>query len=104
MIANRPAAPTTGTYRVSGKHCETDTLIDDVALANPQAGDIIAVQSTGAYNHSMASNYNRLPRPAVVFVREGTARLVSRRETYEDLVHLDIGPDDDAGAPVNLPS
>ena len=59
---------------------------------------------TGAYGYSMASNYNRLPRPAVVFVREGTARLVSRRETYEDLVHLDIGPDDDAGAPVNLPS
>ena len=59
----------------------------------PHPGDILAVQTTGAYNHSMASNYNRLARPAVVLVREGTADLIVRRETLEDIVARDIIPD-----------
>ena len=72
---------------IVGKCCETgDILIRDIGLPNPQPGDILAVFSTGAYNHSMASNYNRLPRPAVVMTNEGSRRLSVRRETYEDLV------------------
>jgi len=54
-------------------------------------GDLIATPVTGAYGHSMASNYNKVPRPAVVFVSGGTSRLVVRRETYEDLVRFDVG-------------
>jgi diaminopimelate decarboxylase len=72
---------------VVGKCCETgDVLIRDIALPDPRPGDTLAVFSTGAYNHSMASNYNRIPRPAVVLTRQGTHRLSVRRETYEDLV------------------
>ena len=78
--------------RVVGKHCESgDVLIFDAFLPGDLAvGDLIATPVTGAYGHSMASNYNKIPRPAVVFVSEGTSRLVVRRETYEDLVRLDI--------------
>jgi diaminopimelate decarboxylase len=89
-IANRAAAPATCRVRVSGKHCETDTLLPDVALADPQPGDILAVLSTGAYNQAMASNYNRFTRPPVVAVRDGQARLLVRRETYEDIVRGDV--------------
>ena len=59
--------------------------------ADLEVGDLIATPVTGAYGHSMASNYNKVPRPAVVFVSEGTSRLVVRRETYEDLVRFDVG-------------
>ena len=76
---------------VVGKCCETgDVLIRDIALPDPQPGDTLAVFSTGAYNHSMASNYNRIPRPAVVLTRAGTHRLSVRRETYEDLVAREL--------------
>lgn len=72
---------------VVGKCCETgDVLIRDIALPDPRPGDTLAVFSTGAYNHSMASNYNRIPRPAIVLTRAGTHRLSVRRETYEDLI------------------
>jgi diaminopimelate decarboxylase len=78
--------------RVVGKHCETGDVIvsegfvpDDLAV-----GDILVTPVTGAYGHSMASNYNKVPRPAVVFVSDGEARLVVRRETFEDLVRLDV--------------
>ena len=78
--------------RVVGKHCETGDVVvsegfvpDDLAV-----GDILATPVTGAYGHSMASNYNKVPRPAVVFVSDGEARLVVRRETFEDLVRLDV--------------
>lgn len=78
--------------RVVGKHCESgDVLIFDAFLPGDLAvGDLIATPVTGAYGHSMASNYNKIPRPAVVFVSEGSSRLVVRRETYDDLVRLDI--------------
>ncbi len=76
--------------RVSGRHCETDTLFPDVKLPAPRSGDVIAVQSTGAYNHVMASNYNWFYRPAVVFVRDGEAREVVRRETQEDLMAREV--------------
>jgi diaminopimelate decarboxylase len=85
--------PLSLTAAVAGKHCETDILIQAAHIAPAEPGDILAVQSTGAYNYSMASNYNRIPKPACVFVFEGAADLVSRREELEDLVRLDILPE-----------
>lgn len=91
-LANRMHDKAVDTFAVAGKCCESgDMLIWEAKLPQPAFGDILAVSSTGAYNYSMASNYNRIPRPAVVFVRDGRARLVVRRETYEDLIRLDIG-------------
>jgi diaminopimelate decarboxylase len=89
-IANRAASPAQQVVRVSGKHCETDTLLPEVLLAEPQPGDILAVFSTGAYNQAMASNYNRFTRPPVVAVRDGQARLFVRRETYDDVIRSDV--------------
>lgn len=102
ILANRAADQPTGTHRIAGKHCETDTLIDAVDLPDPRPGDLLAVSSTGAYGHAMASNYNRLPRAAVVFVRDGLARLVARRETLDDLLRLDVMPGAPDGVPVDM--
>jgi diaminopimelate decarboxylase len=76
---------------VAGKHCEQgDLVVADARLPDGvEVGDLLAVPVTGAYGYSMASNYNKVPRPAVVFVRNGEARIVVRRETPEDLVRLD---------------
>ncbi|MCX4657861.1 diaminopimelate decarboxylase [Streptomyces uncialis] len=90
-----PGAPRPLRARLVGKHCESgDVVIDDAALpADLRVGDLLATPVTGAYGYAMASNYNKLPRPAVVFVRDGHARLVVRRETEEDLLRLDVpGP------------
>ena len=78
--------------RLVGKHCESgDVLVLDAALpADVKVGDLLATPVTGAYGHSMASNYNKLTRPPVLFVRDGNARVVVRRETYEDLVQCDL--------------
>ena len=92
IVANKASQPPQINYTIAGKHCETDVLIWDVLLPPLEPGDILAVQSTGAYNYSMASNYNRFPRPAVVLVREGKADLLVRRETYEDLIKADLIP------------
>jgi diaminopimelate decarboxylase len=77
--------------RLVGKHCESgDVLIFDADFPSSlKVGDMLATPVTGAYGHSMASNYNKVPRPAVVFVADGESRVVVRRETYEDLVRLD---------------
>jgi diaminopimelate decarboxylase len=77
---------------VVGKHCESgDVLVKDGFVPDDMAvGDILATPVTGAYGHSMGSNYNKILRPAVVFIRDGEARLVVRRETYEDLTRLDV--------------
>jgi len=85
------AAERTKSARIVGKHCESgDVLIFDADLPESlQVGDLIATPVTGAYGHSMASNYNKMLRPAVVFVRSGRSRLVVRRETFADLVRLD---------------
>lgn len=91
VLANKPLASVKETVSIAGKCCESgDMLIWDLPL--PEAGneDILAVFCTGAYGYSMANNYNRLPRPAVVFVENGEARLVVKRESYEDLVRLDV--------------
>jgi len=76
---------------IAGRCCESGDLIqENVRIAPPQSGDILAVLGTGAYNYSMASNYNRLPRPALVIVNDGEARLGIRRETLEDVARLDV--------------
>lgn len=93
LLANRAGDQPGVTYTVSGRHCETDMLIPSVVLPEAQTGDLLAVQTTGAYNHSMASNYNRFARPAVVFVMDGKADLAVRRETLEDIVRCDVLPD-----------
>ena len=88
-IATRPDAQPDGLYVVFGRHCETDRLFPDVALPNPQPGDLLAVRDTGAYTYSMASNYNRFVRPAVVLVREGRARHAAIREPLQHVLDLD---------------
>ncbi|GAB3208444.1 diaminopimelate decarboxylase [Marinactinospora thermotolerans] len=79
--------------RLVGKHCESgDIVVRDLYLPDDlRTGDLVAVAATGAYCHSMASNYNHLPRPAVVAVRDGSARVLVRRETEDDLLRLDVG-------------
>ncbi len=79
------------TVTIAGKCCESGDLIqENVKIANTVAGDIIAVLSTGAYNYSMASNYNRIPRPAIVMVKDGKPRVIVKRETYDDIIRNDI--------------
>ena len=92
LVANRADQPPSLPVRVTGRHCETDTLIAEIALAPVQEGDILAVFSTGAYNYSMASNYNRFSRPAMVLVNDGQADLIVERESLADLVQHDIIP------------
>jgi len=87
LLANRPGDETAGVYTVCGKHCESgDVLIERAALPEPRRGDLLAVPATGAYTLGMGSNYNAVPRPAAVLVRDGDARLIRRRETVEDLL------------------
>jgi len=91
VLANKPLAKANETVSIAGKCCESgDMLIWDLPL--PEAGeeDILAMFCTGAYGYSMSNNYNRIPRPAVVFVENGKATLVVKRESYEDLVRLDL--------------
>jgi diaminopimelate decarboxylase len=89
LIADRPEAMPSVTASVAGKHCESgDILVRDAELPSPRPGDILVTPATGAYGYSMANNYNGQPRPAVLFVRDGNARVIIRRESYEDLMHL----------------
>lgn len=86
-------SPRPRAVRVVGKHCESgDMLVEEGWVPEDlRVGDILATPVTGAYGHSMGSNYNKVPRPAVVFCRDGTARLVVRRETHDDLLRTDVG-------------
>lgn len=93
LVANRANEARSQTVTISGRHCETDLLIQDTRLAKVEPGDVIAVQCTGAYNSSMASNYNKFTRPAVVLVSDGNAELIVERETVDDLVRRDLIPD-----------
>ena len=94
VIANRAGETPTRSVSIAGKCCESgDMLIWDLEVPEWRPGDILAVFSTGAYNYSMASNYNRLPRPAMVLVCDGRSDLIVRRETYEDLVRHDRIPE-----------
>ncbi|WP_203623522.1 MULTISPECIES: diaminopimelate decarboxylase [unclassified Lacticaseibacillus] len=91
VAAADPHAASTETVRLVGKYCESgDILIDQAKLPHLEAGAVVAVLATGAYGYSMASNYNRNPRPAVVFAENGQAKLVVRRESYADLTRNDL--------------
>jgi diaminopimelate decarboxylase len=90
LLANRAGESPTRAIRVAGKHCESgDVLIDSVMLPPPRRGDLLAVPATGAYTLAMSSNYNGLPRPAAVLVRDGHAQLIRRRESIDDLLALE---------------
>ena len=90
-IANKAGQPREEIVTLCGKHCESgDAVVIDMPLQKADLGDIVCVFGTGAYNMTMASNYNGQPRPAVVFVRDGASRVVTRRETYEDLYQRDL--------------
>ncbi|NHM29055.1 diaminopimelate decarboxylase [Neobacillus terrae] len=91
VLANKPLAPSKEIVSIAGKACESgDMLIWDLPIPETGERDILAVFSTGAYGYSMSNNYNRLPRPAVVFTENGESVLVVRRETYEDLLRCDL--------------
>ena len=91
MLANKAAQPANYIATIAGKCCESGDLIQEhTAIQLPEEGDILAVLSTGAYNYSMASNYNRNLKPACVMVRNGESRVVIQAETYADLVRNDL--------------
>jgi diaminopimelate decarboxylase len=105
MLASKADVPATVEVTVAGKHCESgDVLVRDVAIAPPEPGDVLVTPGTGAYGYAMANNYNGQPRPAVVFVKDGGARVVIERETWQDVVRLqrrlwdDVGPSESGGS------
>ncbi|MDR0852707.1 MAG: diaminopimelate decarboxylase [Clostridiales Family XIII bacterium] len=91
ILANKADEPVSETVTICGKCCETgDKIIEDGTLARAERGDILAVFTTGAYGYSMASNYNRLPVPAVLFVADGKVKEIVKRQTFEDLIRNDL--------------
>ena len=91
LIADRAGAPPDSAATIAGMHCESgDVLVRDAMLAAPAPGDVLVTPATGAYGYAMASNYNGVRRPPVIFCRDGEARVVVRRETYEDLTSRDV--------------
>ncbi len=95
LLANRSCDEPCEKVTVAGKCCESgDIIAKDVMLPRVKRGDILAVLTTGAYNYSMSSNYNRLPRPAVVLVKDGKSRIIVKRESYDDIIRNDVLPED----------
>ncbi len=91
VLANKASKAPDTKVTIAGKCCESGDLIqENTMIQSPELGDILAVFSTGAYNYSMASNYNRIPKPAVVMVKDGTPRLIVRRQTFDDIISNDI--------------
>jgi diaminopimelate decarboxylase len=91
VIADRAAETPDTLATIAGMHCESgDVLIRDTELAAPRVGDVLVTPATGAYGYAMANNYNGVPRPPVIFCREGEARVVVRRETWDDLLARDV--------------
>ena len=91
ICANKADKPKDFKITLAGRCCESGDLIQEDALVQQvEPGDIMAVLSTGAYNYSMSSNYNRIPKPPVVMVSGGESRVVVRRETYEDIIAKDM--------------
>lgn len=89
--ASKADKPADEIVTIAGKCCESGDLVQEhTKVADVQVGDILAVLSTGAYNYSMASNYNRIPRPAIVMVKDGKSRVIVKRESYEDIVRNDV--------------
>lgn len=94
VVANKAQQTASEIVTIAGRYCESgDILIKDINLPETEAGDIVCVFNTGAYNYSMASNYNRVPRPAAIIVQNGQSDIIIQRETYENLVALDCIPD-----------
>jgi len=90
-IASRMLAEGAELCQLAGKHCESgDVIARDVLLDDPQPGEIVVTPATGAYGYAMANNYNGVPRAPVIFCRDGDARVVVRRETYDDLSSRDV--------------
>ncbi|MBQ5333936.1 MAG: diaminopimelate decarboxylase, partial [Oscillospiraceae bacterium] len=90
-VANKANLPKSEVVTVAGKCCETGDLIGEGMPIQPvEPGDILAVLATGAYNYSMSSNYNRIPKPAVVMIKDGQSRVVVKRETLEDIIRNDL--------------
>jgi diaminopimelate decarboxylase len=90
-VANRMLATGGEICHLAGKHCESgDVIVHDIPLADPRPGDVVVTPATGAYGYAMANNYNGVPRPPVIFCRDGNARVVVRRESYEDLMSRDV--------------
>ncbi len=90
-LADKMDQPAKKSYAIAGKYCESgDVLAENVPLPEAAVGDVVAVFGTGAYNYSMASNYNRSCKPAMVVVNEGKSRVLVRRETMEDLIRCDL--------------
>jgi len=91
VIADRPLTAGNVLCHLAGKHCESgDVIVRDARLPDPAPGDVVATPATGAYGYAMANNYNGVPRPPVIFCRDGDARVVVRRETYADLMSRDM--------------
>lgn len=91
IVANKASNPVDDKVTVAGKCCESgDILIQDIDIQKAESGDVLAVLSTGAYGFSMSSSYNKIPRPAVVFVRNGEARIVVKRQSYKDLIKDEV--------------
>lgn len=91
VCASHADRPADFTCTIAGRCCESgDLLQENVTISKPERGDILAVLVTGAYNYSMASNYNKIPRPAIVMIKDGRARVVVRRETFEHMASLDV--------------
>jgi diaminopimelate decarboxylase len=90
VIADRAGEAPDTAATIAGMHCESgDVLVRDIELAAPRVGDVLVTPATGAYGYAMASNYNGVPRPPVIFCREGEARVVVRRESWDDLLARD---------------
>ncbi|OPJ65859.1 diaminopimelate decarboxylase [Clostridium chromiireducens] len=91
ILANKVSEVSEETVTISGKCCESgDILLENVKLPQVESGDILAIMTTGAYGYSMSSNYNKIPKPSVVMVKDNEARLICKRESYEDLLKNDI--------------
>ena len=91
VVANKAGEERTEKVTIAGKCCESGDLIgENMPLQHAESGDIIAVCATGAYNYSMSSNYNRIQKPAVVFVNNGKSRIAVKRETLDDIIRNDI--------------
>ena len=91
LVANKANEERSEKVTIAGKCCESGDLIgENMPLQHAESGDIIAVLATGAYNYSMSSNYNRLQKPAVVFVKDGASRIAVKRETLDDIIRNDI--------------
>lgn len=94
ILGNKATLKADETVTIGGRYCESgDILIKNIQLPSPKTGDILCVFGTGAYNYSMSSNYNRVPKPACVLVQNGQSDVIIKRETYDDIVSMDVVPE-----------